>query len=561
MSSHAEPRPERPALPGAQSAVPFHVFVLVCDRDKTVAPRAVLEFQKILAGRPRGASPLFLEMLEHCRESYPALWRDYASSKVPIDLSGFVELLGLLQETTGLAEFAELERDLAGLATTLFRASFLLRPRPAQQRAYDEFMTALRERALPEDADSRRTGRADVVNEDRPGSVRSAPPFAPRPVVDSRPLASREATRDRPPTRVSTALLALPHPGETWVKGPIRLVCTKIAVEARDVKTLSFTGLERRWFHYEPGQFLTIEPVIDGKKLSRPYTISSTPTRPALLEITVKRVLGGLVSNWLHDHMRVGQELDARGPFGKFSCLRVPSDKYLFLAAGSGITPLMSMLRYLHDVAAPVDVVFLQSAKTEQDLIFRKELDLLDHRSPGFRVALTLTDPPAGGAWDGLRGRLDNEMLHRIAPDLEERRVLACGPSGFLDKLKQLLAGNGFPLATRFDEESFLPKPARGPGGSADAANAGPSRRIRFVRSGKAVDILAGETILDAAERCGLSIPSACRQGRCGTCRVVKVSGEVSMPEQEALSPEEMDLGEILACIAQPASGSIEVDF
>jgi ferredoxin len=139
--------------------------------------------------------------------------------------------------------------------------------------------------------------------------------------------------------------------------------------------------------------------------------------------------------------------------------------------------------------------------------------------------------------------------------------VLACGPSGFLDKVKLLLAGNDFPLATRFGAESFVPKHAKATGQSAETASGQPSHTIRFVKSGKAVDILAGETILDAAERCGLSIPSACRQGRCGTCRVVKVAGEVRMAEQEALTSEETTLGEILACIAQPTSGTIEVDL
>jgi ferredoxin-NADP reductase len=330
--------------------------------------------------------------------------------------------------------------------------------------------------------------------------------------------------------------------------------------EARHVRTFSFAGVSRTWFRYQPGQFLIIEPVIGGRKVPRSYTISSAPSRPALLEITVKRAAGGLVSNFLHDEMRVGHELHARGPFGRFTCLRDPRDKYLFLAAGSGATPLMSMLRYIVDVAAKVDVVFLQSAATKDDIVFRKELALIGERNPNVHVAITLTGSPAENRWDGLTGRLDNEMLHTIAPDLAERMVFACGPSAFMDKAKQLLAGNGFPLETQFEEESFTPRRARqgeGPGSGVG----GSSSRVRFVRSGKAAEIAAGDTILDAAERCGVPIPSSCRQGRCGTCRVTKLSGEVSMPGQEALSADEAASGEVLACIGQPRSDAIEVDL
>lgn len=534
----------------ATHAAPFHVFVLVCDREKAVGVRAALAFQKILSRRPRGASPEFMEMLAYCREHFSSLWQEYASSKAEVDLAGFVELLGRLEGSRPPPVFEALERDLAKLASRLFRAGFLLRPRPEQDRAYEEFRRALRERSLPRDAGPEAKERASPPIEDRPVAVESAPHDAPAgPQTD--PASPREPA----------PLSPLPSPGAAWVRGPLRLVCTKIRDEARDVRTYSFMSADGRWFHYRPGQFVTIEPVIGGKRVPRPYTISSAPTRPALLEITVKRILGGVVSNWLHDHMSIGQELDARGPFGKFSCLEVPSEKYLLLGAGSGVTPLMSMLRYLHDVAASVDLVFFQSAKTELDLVFREELGLVAESDPRFRIVLTLTDPPAESAWDGLRGRLDNAMLHEIAPDLPDRMVLACGPAGFLEKVKSLLAGNGFPLDTQFDEESFVPRLPAGPVVSADARSAGTSRTVRFVRSGRTAEILAGETILDAAERCGLSIPSACRQGRCGTCRVVRISGDVTMPEQEALSLDAVGEGEILACIGQPASGTIEVDL
>jgi ferredoxin len=129
-----------------------------------------------------------------------------------------------------------------------------------------------------------------------------------------------------------------------------------------------------------------------------------------------------------------------------------------------------------------------------------------------------------------------------------------------MEKAKQLLEGNGLSLATQFREESFTPKPAK-PRVLQAAAMGASSSRIRFVKSGKEVELAAGATILEAAEACGLYLPSSCRQGRCGTCRVTMISGAVAMPDQEALSPEDAAQGAVLACIGTPKGGSVEVDL
>ena len=125
-------------------AAPFQVFVLVCDRDQALSYRAARRFQNILAGRRRGMSRLFCEMLDFCRENYQALWRDYAGSKSGIDLQDFVDLLVCLRSEFSPAEFADLERDLARLSRALFRAGFGFFPRQAQQEAYADVVHALR---------------------------------------------------------------------------------------------------------------------------------------------------------------------------------------------------------------------------------------------------------------------------------------------------------------------------------------------------------------------------------------------------------------------------------
>ena len=125
------------------------------------------------------------------------------------------------------------------------------------------------------------------------------------------------------------------------------LVCRQIRAETADVKSFTFSARTPRRFHFKPGQFLTLSLEIGGATVERCYTIASSPTRPCLVTITVKRVAGGLVSNWLHDQLRPGMELRALGPLGEFTAFDRPAGKFLFLAAGSGITPLMSMARRL----------------------------------------------------------------------------------------------------------------------------------------------------------------------------------------------------------------------
>ena len=117
----------------------------------------------------------------------------------------------------------------------------------------------------------------------------------------------------------------------------------------------------------------------------RCYTISAAPTRPHAVSITVKRVPGGPVSNWLHDNLRPGMSLKVSGPMGEFTYYDHPADKYLFVSGGSGITPLMSMARTLHDLAGTSDVVFVHNARSPDDIIFRRELEGMARHRPGFR--------------------------------------------------------------------------------------------------------------------------------------------------------------------------------
>jgi ferredoxin-NADP reductase len=329
-----------------------------------------------------------------------------------------------------------------------------------------------------------------------------------------------------------------------------RLVCQRIVRETHDVSSFIFAAPTPHRFRFLPGQFLTFELPVGGSTVHRSYTIASPPTRPHTVSITSKRVTGGAVSNWLHDHLRVGMALAANGPAGDFSTFHHPAPKYLFLSAGSGITPLMSMARSYHDLGAETDIVFVHSARSPADIIFREELERLSHVLPGFKLALICErDSPMLG-WAGYRGRLSLPMLHQIAPDFTDREIFTCGPAPYMNSVRTLLAEGGAD-ARRYHQESFNFEQLQSP---LPQVPAQPSSgyTIEFTKSGRTILCGPYTTILQAATAAGLKLSFACTQGICGTCKSRMLSGRVDMRHEGGIRQREIDQGLILPCCARP---------
>lgn len=344
--------------------------------------------------------------------------------------------------------------------------------------------------------------------------------------------------------------------GAQWASGDSkRIECLSVVAETHDVKTFVFHSPDYPALAYEPGQFLTVSPVIDGQSISRCYTLSSTPTRPFTFSITVKRVPGGAVSNWLHDNLKAGDAMAASGPAGVFTPVAGPARKLLYLSAGSGITPLMAMTRAAADLHADLDIVFVHSARTPKDIIFREELTRLERSMPRLRTLFVcegLGDEPD---WDGPIGRLSIDELQQRIPDFMERSVFTCGPKGYMDATKGLLASAGFDLA-RYHQESFdisaevvvEPAPSSVPGQAQDTFI------VRLARSGKAFTMTADQTVLSAAKRAGAVVPSSCSQGICGTCKTAVLEGSVEMKHNGGIRQREIDKGLRLLCCSRPTS-------
>ena len=246
-----------------------------------------------------------------------------------------------------------------------------------------------------------------------------------------------------------------------------------------------------------------------------------------------------------------------RGPYGRFSTARHPAGKYLFLSAGSGITPVMSMTRLLHGQTEPADVVFVHSARSPDDIIFRGELDTIATR-PGIAVTVVCETGSAHEPWEGPPVGSRSGMLLRLAPDLHDREVFTCGPPGYMDAVREILELAGVDPA-RCHEESFdlgsrRPAPR-------DPLSSGSSEQyaVELLRSGRTIECRADESILDAALRAGLRPPSMCHEGVCGTCRTTLVAGEVDLQHAGGIRPQEVERGQILLCCSRPR-GDVVVD-
>lgn len=347
------------------------------------------------------------------------------------------------------------------------------------------------------------------------------------------------------------------------------LVCTAVSDVTHDVKNFVFEPEGDRLFEFDAGQFLTLMLDIDGTPVNRCYTISSPPTRPNRIAITVKRVVGGKVSNWVHDNIVPGSKVTALAPLGAFTLTSRPTEKLLLLSAGSGITPLMSMLRTLYDLGSDADVVFLHSARTPSDIVFRSELAAIEMHMPNLRVVHVCEADYPSERWGGMRGRLSPTMLHTIVPDLLERTIFNCGPMPYMDAVRRILGELDFDLGS-YHEESFtfddpaVPGATPPPEGVAyeDIAVAAPpagddgvaTYSVEFTRSGRTVTCRADENVLDVALAAGVRLASSCSQGMCGTCKIPKLSGEVEMNHNGGIRPREVAAGKILVCCSKPLS-------
>ncbi|MGC4026763.1 MAG: hybrid-cluster NAD(P)-dependent oxidoreductase [Mesorhizobium sp.] len=331
--------------------------------------------------------------------------------------------------------------------------------------------------------------------------------------------------------------------------------------EAPGVKTFTFRSDAQTWFRYKPGQFITLELPTADAPLMRTYTLSSSPSRPLSISVTVKAQPDSIGTRWMFDNLKPGSRIKARGPAGDFTHHNYAASKYLFISAGSGITPMMSMLRWLNDCAPWTDVAFVNCARRPEEIIFRKELELLGTQMPGLSLGFLIEERSASReSWFGHMGRIDAIRLPLLSPDFHDREIFCCGPDPFMRAVRVVLESSGFDMA-HYHQESFGAPPAE-PEAAPTSAELAPVEvgvPIRFSDSNVDCECLPGQSVLQAARANGVRISAACEFGLCGTCRVKKISGEVEMNHNGGILDDEIAEGFILACCSKPVT-SLEIE-
>ncbi|PKG79691.1 hybrid-cluster NAD(P)-dependent oxidoreductase [Shewanella sp. Actino-trap-3] len=363
------------------------------------------------------------------------------------------------------------------------------------------------------------------------------------------------------PPVVEPAALATPKAllaADNWQRGEVQLCCVEKWNETHDVVSFRFQGLTPVKFNFKPGQFITFKLAINGDKVYRSYTISSSPSRPFSLVVTIKKIAGGMVSNYLTESLNVGDEVTVTGPDGIFNLVDIEADKYLFLSAGCGVTPMHSMSRWLCDTTTDSDIAFVHSAKTVDDIMFANSMASMASRSQYFNLNYVLesdgnkqnlTDKHASTGCES--GRLSLETLVKLVPDYQQRTVFVCGPEPYMAAVKLMLEAAEFDMS-QFNQESFGASSAMG---VKAAMESNPSTEQFMLSIGdKQIPLTGNQTLLDGIESAKLPIIAACRSGVCGACKCQVVSGTTESSSKMALTAEEIAAGFVLACSTKMTS-------
>lgn len=302
---------------------------------------------------------------------------------------------------------------------------------------------------------------------------------------------------------------------------------------------------------FDAGQFVPVRIRVDGREYVRCYSISSAPHAPGYLEISVKRQ--GLVSNALHSTARPGSILTIKAPNGAFRYPAGDDRPLLLLAGGVGITPLMSMLRWAVQAEPTRPIALLYSCADTSEFAFGDELDSMVRRHPQVTVVRCVTrqtvSTPAY-----YPGRIDAALLGATVPDLAHRIACICGPAPMIDSLRTLLADLGMPPAqVRHEVFEAAVAAAAGAGRGSAVPDQDEPVAMRCLPDERTVPVTPGQSLLEAAEHGGVEIPSLCRAGVCGTCRVRVTAGEVAC-DTTTLDASDRGQGYVLACVARALS-------
>lgn len=328
-----------------------------------------------------------------------------------------------------------------------------------------------------------------------------------------------------------------------------------VVEETADAKSIVFAPpADPAAFAYRPGQFLTLRVPVDGT-VARCYSLASTPRSDEAMKVTVKRVRDGRASNWLCEHVKPGDTLEVMSPSGVFTPRQLHGD-FLLFAGGSGITPVLSILKTVLREGSG-QVVLVYANRDERSVIFAEELADLGRRHSKRLVVYHWLET--------VQGLPDAEQMAAIARPHTQAEAFICGPEPFMDCVASAMAGLGMPRqrvhVERFISLSSDPGAERTAPVAAASTEPGTALEVALYGETHTVEWQADTNMLDAMLAAKLSAPFSCREGKCSACVCKVVEGEVSMLANHVLDKQDLTDGYVLACQAVPVTPTVRVSF
>lgn len=349
---------------------------------------------------------------------------------------------------------------------------------------------------------------------------------------------------------------------------PFPLKVARVTRETQDAVSIHFENLPDG-MSYQPGQYITVIAPVNGQELRRAYSLCSSPALGEAPAIGVKAVAGGLMSSWLTQQVQAGDVLQVLAPMGHFTFTPQPEKArhVVLIAAGSGITPLFSILKTCLTQEPKSKVTLVYGNRYDHSIMFKAQLDNWQQRYPGnLQVVHTLTCPP--DKWAGPCGRINaallEEVLYHAAPawPLDGTLYYMCGPQEMMDAASAKLLEHG---AKRHEiyRESFHSSVSEEDKQAAIEEAGITTRRVKVIYDDQEheFEVSPEQSILEAALDLDIDLPYSCQSGLCTACRGKCHSGKVHMDETEGLSASEIDEGYVLTCVGHPMTADVVIEI
>lgn len=334
--------------------------------------------------------------------------------------------------------------------------------------------------------------------------------------------------------------------------------------ETPDAISIVLEQPQHETIHFKAGQFLTLNFNLGGQTLRRAYSLASCPFTEKDLKVTVKRVKDGKISNLLNNSLQKGDYLDVLEPMGVFTPEINPQNafRYILWAGGSGITPIMAMLKAILHQEPRSKVVLVYANRNEYSIIFKDELQELQNKFPE-RLEVIHVLSQAQNGWQGYTGRLNAEKVNQILSKYEGDLPLSqwmCGPEGMMQTIAEVCEKRGLPTPKKENFSASIEESAQK---SLEDNQALVEREVVVKYDGETYKFKVSpqKTILEAALDLDIDLPYSCQSGLCTACMGKCTSGKVMMTEDDCLTEQEMKDGVVLTCVAHPLTDDVVIEI